>query len=145
MRRERAAALVLVGLLSALPGCSSIDPEPEHTTLIPAKRLNLGSSLSLRVESLLAAGAIYLLVDPLAPNWAVAVEPIGPTRYRLALKMKKFITGGEGESLLVVRRTAEKLRAQHGALGYHLIEYSEGIESHVLIAQRYAHAVVELH
>jgi hypothetical protein len=58
--------------------------------------------------------------------------------------MKKFITGGEGESAAVLRRTAETLRKGRGFSEYAILEHSEGIESHVLIAQRVAHAVIEL-
>jgi hypothetical protein len=58
--------------------------------------------------------------------------------------MKRFITGGEGESSAVFRRTAEKLQHDGGRAGYAVLAYQEGIDSNVLIAQRVASGVVEL-
>jgi hypothetical protein len=93
---------------------------------------------------MVAAGIIWFIVDPLAPNWKVELTSLGRNRYSLELTMKRFITGGEGESAAVVRRTAEKLRQGGGYDGYVLVEMTEGIESRVPIAQRVAHAVVEM-
>jgi hypothetical protein len=114
------------------------------STLIPAKQLNVSPSLSVPAESLVAAGIIFLIIDPLAPNWKVAVEPMGSRLYRVELTMKRFFTGGEGESYQVIRRTAEKLRREGGFNEYAVLEQSESIESRVTIAQRVAHAVIEL-
>lgn len=137
-------ALLAAALLAA-SGCSSIEGETRKPRmLIPAKELNVSSSLSISAESLVAAGVIFLIIDPLAPNWKVEIEPMGSRLYRVELTMKRFITGGEGESYQVIRRTAEKLRREGGFNYYFILEQSEGIESRVPIAQRVAHAVVEL-
>jgi hypothetical protein len=136
----RACAIAAATVVIA--GCSSLD-DTQPTTLIPARSLNLSPSLTIAAESVAAAGIIYAIVDPLAPNWKVEVESLGRQRYRLELTMKRFITGGEGEVGPVVRRAAEKLRRQHGYSDYAVLEQSEGIESR-LIAQRVAHAVIEL-
>jgi hypothetical protein len=144
MRRLVRSALV-AGALLAVPGCSNMEGEPRwHRMLIPAKQLNVSPSLTIPAESIVAGGIIYLIVDPLAPNWKVAVEPIGTRLYRVELTMKRFIVGGEGESYQVIRRTAEKLRRDGGFTEYALLEQSEGIESRVTIPQRVAHAVIEL-
>ena len=140
MRRALAALLAL----AALGACSSIEGDHPERLLIPAKQLNVSPSLTIPAESLVAAGIVFFVVDPLAPNWKVEVESLGLRRYRLALTMKRFITGGEGEAAQVVRRAAEKLRKEGGYAEYAMLEFSEGIESHVLIAQRVAQAVVEL-
>ncbi len=124
-------------------GCSSIDRD-YPSTLIPARTLNLSPSLTIPAESIVAAGIIWLIVDPLAPNWKVEVHSLGDGRFALNLTMKRFITGGEGEAAQVVRRTAEKMRKQGKAAEWALIEMSEGIESKVPIAQRVAQAVIEL-
>jgi hypothetical protein len=138
-------AALLAGALLAASGCSSIEGETKKPNmLIPAKELNVSSSLSIPAESLVAGGIIFLIVDPLAPNWKVQIEPMGTRLYRVELTMKRFITGGEGESYQVIRRTAEKLRREGGFNDYFILEQSEGIESRVTIAQRVAHAVVEL-
>ena len=50
----------------------------------------------------------------------------------------------EGEVGPVLRRTAEKLRRDGRFATYAIVEQSEGIESRVTIAQRVAHALIEL-
>ena len=136
-------AVAAVGLAVALAACSTID-EDSPTTLIPNKTLNLSPSLTIPAETLVAAGLIYWFVDPLAPNWRVEIEALGHKRYRVAMTMKRFITGGEGEVGPVLKRTAEKLRRDTGTSEFVILELSEGIESRVPIAQRVAHAVVQL-
>ncbi len=125
-------------------GCSSMDDYSGPRTLTPARQLNLSPSLALTAEAMVAAGVVYFIVDPLAPNWKVEVAPMGERRYRVSLTMKRFITGGEGESAQVMRRTAEKLRHDGGYAEYAVLAFQEGIESNVLIAQRVANGVVEL-
>jgi hypothetical protein len=44
----------------------------------------------------------------------------------------------------VLRRAAEKLRREKGFGAYVVLEHSEGIESHVLVAQRVATQLIEL-
>ena len=144
MMRHRIACTIAAAALLA-SGCSSMEGENGPRTLIPARQLNVSPSLSIPAESLVAAGIVFLVIDPLAPNWKVEVEPIDARRYRIELTMKRFITGGEGEAGTVVKRTAEKLRKERGYSYYALLEMSEGIESRVPIAQRVAHAVVQLH
>lgn len=143
MLRRRLLALAVSGALF-LAGCTSMDDYSGPRTLIPARTLNVSPSLTIPAEAIVAAGLVYAIIDPLAPNWKVEVEFLGQQRYRVALTMKRFITGGEGESAQVLRRTAEKLQKQHGFSDYAVLAYSEGIESHVLIAQRVAHGLIEL-
>ena len=138
------ATRALLAAAITLGGCSSMDDYSGPRTLIPARSLNVSPSLRIPAEGIAAAGLIYYIVDPLAPNWKVEIEPVGQNRYRVNLTMKRFITGGEGEAVTVFRRTAEKLRQEGGYREYDLVAYSEGIESHVLIAQRVANGVVEL-
>ena len=133
-----AAAAVLF-----VAGCSTIE-DNGPSTLIPAKQLDVSPSLHIPAETMVAGALIYLFVDPLAPNWRVEVEDLGERRFRVEMTMKRFITGGEGEVMPVLRRTADKLRREKGSREYLIVELSEGIESRVPIAQRVAHAVVEL-
>ena len=137
-RALAAAALV------ALAGCHSIDDYTGPRTLIPARTLDVSPSLSIPAEGIVAGALIYAIIDPLAPNWKVDVEPLGTRRYRVNLTMKRFITGGEGESVQVFRRAAEKLQHESGFSEYAILSFSEGIESKVTIAQRVASGVVEL-
>jgi hypothetical protein len=145
VKRKHIAYVLIAGAVLAASGCTSTREPGAPSTLIPASEFNLSPSHSISAEALVAAGVLYLIIDPLAPNWKVEVEAIGPNRYRVAMTMKKFITGGEGEITPVLRRTAEKLRRERGFSDFAVLERSEGIESHVLIAQRVAHAVIELY
>ena len=142
MNRRLGFPLLGVAVL-AFAGCSSID-DTKPTTLIPARTLNISPSLTIPAETVAAASLLYFIVDPLAPNWKVQVEPLGARRYRIAMTMKRFFTGGEGEVGPVLRRTAEKLCQERGCAAYAVLEQSEGIESHVTLAQRVAQAVIEL-
>jgi hypothetical protein len=142
VKRTRSLAAAALAAL-ALAGCSTID-EDSPTTLIPNKTLDISPSLTIPAETLVAGALIYWFVDPLAPNWRVEVEALGEHRFRVAMTMKRFITGGEGEVGAVVRRTAEKLRRDTASREFVILELSEGIESRVPIAQRVAHAVVQL-
>lgn len=138
--------LLTAGLLSAAVaagGCSSLDDNYQRS-LIPARTLRVSPSLTIPAESIVAAGIVFLIIDPLAPNWKVEVEPLGVRRYRIGMTMKRFITGGEGEVGPVLRRAAEKLRQEGGFAEYALLELTEGIESRVPIAQRVAQGVIEL-
>lgn len=141
-RATIAAVLAGAALLSA--GCSSMDDYKGPRTLIPARTLNVSPSLHIPAEGIVAAGVLYYIVDPLAPNWKVEVQPIGAQRYRLSLTMKRFIVGGEGEASAVFRRAAEKLQQENASPDYAVLAYQEGIESHVLIAQRVANGIVQL-
>ena len=135
---------IAAAALVALGGCSNMDDYSGPRTLIPAKTLNVSPSLTLSAEGIAAAGALYFIIDPLAPNWKVELEPLTPSRYRINLTMKRFISGGEGESTQVLRRAAEKLQHEKGYSEYASLSYSEGIDSKVTIAQRVASAVIEL-
>jgi hypothetical protein len=138
-----ALSLAAAAVALALAGCSTID-EDSPTTLIPNKTLDISPSLTIPAETLAAYGIIYWFVDPLAPNWRVKVEALGEQRYRVAMTMKRFITGGEGEVLPVLKRAAEKLRVDTASREFVILELTEGIESRVPVAQRVAHAVVQL-
>jgi len=141
----RSLNLLLLAAVVAIAGCSNISSsENRPSTLIPAKQLNLSPSLTIPAESLIAAGIVFLIIDPLAPNWKVDVESLGQRRFVIRMTMKRFITGGEGEIGPVLRRAAEKLRQEGGYTEYALIELTESIESRVPIAQRVAQGVIEL-
>ena len=144
MIKRTLISALLAGALFAVAGCSSTDSGSDRRTLIPARELNVSPSLTIPAEAFAVAAIAWVIIDPLAPNWKVEVESMGQRRFRVDLTMKRFITGGEGEASAVVKRTAEKLRREGGYAEYALLELTEGIESRVPIAQRVAHAVVEL-
>ena len=137
---------VLAGfsILIAAAGCSTLKEEGAKTTLIPSQALNISQALSIPLEGMVAAGVLYAVIDPLAPNWHIEQTQLGEHRYRIALRKKRFTTGGDGEVMPAFYRRAEQIAKTHGSARYRVIEFSEGIDSEVLVARRVAQGVVEV-
>jgi len=138
-------SLLLAGVC-CLAGCSS--SSVKGTPLLPDKTIRLTSALSVTTESLvsgaLVLGAIYLVYDPLAPNWEIEETRLGEETFRLSLRMKRYHTGGSGESIRIVKRRAQALQEELGYGDYQLEEYSEGIDSQTLGARRIAEGTIRL-
>jgi hypothetical protein len=128
VRRRGIDWLLIAAALLAVAGCSSIDTNGSQRAFVPAATANVNPFL-----------------DSLFPNWKVEVAPLGMQRYRVLLTMRRIFIGGEGESGPVLRGVAETLREQGGYTGYVLLDQTEGIKSHLPLAQRVAYAVVELY
>jgi len=127
--------LLGAGALVLLAGCSSTGAAP----------FTLGMNTSLKWNVALgAAVAIYLIYDPLAPNWELEEAKLSDDTYRLSMKMKRFHTGGSGEAMQILKRRATQLREEGGHVRYEILEYTEGIESRTLGAQRVAEGVVRV-
>lgn len=141
---KRGLTLLACAVLAA--GCST--SPTSGTPLIPDKTIRLTSSLNLPLASVasgaLAAAAIYFIYDPLAPNWEIEESRLGDDTFRLSLRMKRYHTGGAGESIQIFKRRAEQLQSQLGYSGYQLVEYTEGIDSQTLGARRVAEGKVKL-
>lgn len=149
--RVKCLALCLIAALTA--GCANSVSRGAAVTdsagvplspLIPNKALQISSGLSLSMENIALIALIGWAVDPLAPNWQLAQMPLGADRVRISLRKKRFTSGGDGEAQQLFARRAEKLAREGGYAQYHVIEYSEGIESALPIAQRVAQGVIEL-
>lgn len=143
----RAVAVAsLIGATLALGACGSLDSNP--SPLFSDKKLQLTGETSVKLSSLVnaavVAAAIYVIYDPLAPNWEVEEQRLSGDIYRLSMKMKRFHTGGAGESIQVLKRRASTLREQHGYHGYQIVEYTEGIDSQTLGARRVAAGLIRL-
>lgn len=138
--------LLLVLVAGSLAGCAS--QGGSSAPLIPDKTLNLTSSLKLPLASVasgaLALAAINVIYDPLAPNWEIEQMRLDEDTFRLSLRMKRYHTGGAGESMQVVKRRAQQLQSQLGFGGYQIMEYSEGIDSETLGARRVAESTIKL-
>jgi hypothetical protein len=151
----RARSWLAVVAAIACAGCSTINSDgsiKEARPLLGTKELQLTADFALKPEFLLLGVAVYLIVDPLAPNWKIEQSEPFPGEYHLALK-KKGITnegGGDGEARVVFLRRAESLAREHGTArpglnsGYTVLEFTEGIESEYPFARRVAHGVVML-
>ncbi len=139
-------ARFVAALLALLPlaACVRVGEEAARTPLIPDKVLRLTPSLSVPLEAVAAGAILFVVIDPLAPNWEVETRMLGERRYVMALTMKRFTSGGEGEAYQVLQRAAERLQQEAGAASFEVAAFSEGIESTVPFVRRVARAVIEL-
>ena len=144
---------VIWSVLLTLAGCSSLatDGTPGADIsgniirpIIPNKSLVLSNSLSIPVEALALGAGIYFVVDPFSPNWQVEEARIGENRFRISLRKKRFATGGDGEAAQIFYRRAEQIVREFGASGYVILEFGEGVESTVPIAQRVAGGIIQV-
>ena len=131
------AALVL-WVLIGIAGCSSV----------PDRTVKLSPSVAISLEKMVFwgayAGAAYLILDPLEPNWEIEQASFPGGRYHFLLRMKRVYAGGAGESRMVFHQRAKELMRQNGYDGYEVLEYSEGMESSVLGSQRVSRGVIRL-
>jgi hypothetical protein len=137
---------LMVVACATLVGCSSTGSG--SSSLIPNKTLQLTANTSVSLASLAAAAvvgaAIYVVYDPLAPNWEIEESQLNEDTYRLSLKMKRFHTGGAGESIQILKRRATQLQYEQGFGGYQILEYTEGIDSQTIGARRVGEGVIRM-
>jgi hypothetical protein len=138
------AAVLLLSSALTLGGCSSTSTSP----LIPNKSIYLTAKTSVSYTALASAAviaaAIYLVYDPLAPNWEIEESKLNGDVYRMSLKMKRYHTGGAGESIQILKRRASQLQYEQGFGSYQILEYTEGIDSQTIGARRVAEGVIRL-
>ncbi|HZV55631.1 MAG TPA: hypothetical protein VFF82_11885 [Rhodocyclaceae bacterium] len=143
----RQAAILLASM--ALCACSTTEKAiPSSGTLLPNASLKVSPSISVALEKIVIwgtlAGAAYLVLDPLAPNWKIEEAPLGDSHIHFSLQMKRFYTGGAGEARAVFNRRAKELMRLNDYDGYQVVEYSESLNSSVLGSQRTAEGVIRL-
>lgn len=113
--------------------------------IVPDAGIRLTPNFKLSLESMLIGAAIYYFVDPLAPNWEGEMRRVGDDTFSIALRSKRFrSTGGDGEAGRVFRRNAEQIVREGGFGGYDILAYSEGIESELIGAYRYAEGTIRV-
>jgi hypothetical protein len=96
------------------------------------------------METTVLGTALYWEIEPLTPNWQIEQASLGADRVRISLRKKRFISGGDGEAWQSFARRAEQLARDGGYAGYTVMEYTEGVESTLPLAQRVAQGVVRL-
>ena len=152
-RRLLLFALLCCGLAGCgamnYPGPTSLSGNlPAQGPIVPDTTLNLTQSLGISLEKIVFwgayAGAAYLIIEPLAPNWEIEQAAFPDSHYHFSLKMKRFYAGGAGESRMVFHQRAKELMRQGGYDGYQVLEYTEGMESSVLGSQRVSQGVIRL-
>ncbi len=136
----------LLTVASCLSACTSTSQV--GSPLVPDKSIQLTSKLALPMADLATAAvvayAVNMFYDPLAPNWEIEETRLSEDTYRFALKMKRYHTGGAGESVQILKRRASQLQMEQGFGTYLLMTYSEGVESETLGARRVAEGTIRL-
>lgn len=90
------------------------------------------------------AAVAVVVMDAFAPNWDIREARFPGNQYQLFMQMKRAYNGGVGEARVVFQRRAKELMRAGGFDGYEVLEYSEGMESSLLGAQRNATGVIKL-
>lgn len=152
MNTRSLVGLVLAALL--VSACTLTVPRrldqtfPGAGPLIPDTNFQLTPSYAVSLEKLIywggTAAVAYLILDPLAPNWAIEEARFPSGHVHLSMHMKRYYAGGAGEARVVFHRRAKELVREGKFDGYQVIEYSEGMESSVLGSQRVGEGVILL-
>jgi len=136
---KKLGATLIAG--ACLAGCGGTPLIPNETIQLTAKT---GISLSSLATVAVVGAAIYLVYDPLAPNWEIEEAKLSPDVYRFSMKMKRYHTGGAGESVQILKRRASQLQYENGFSSYQILEYTEGIDSQTIGARRMAEGTIRL-
>ena len=97
-----------------------------------------------KIFSPLNAAVLYIVYDPLAPNWTVQERQFDQDLFHLEMRAKSFRTGGDGEAFQILKRRAALLQREKGYASYKVLSYSEGIESSTPLTHRVAEGTYQL-
>lgn len=164
-------AVLLVGCTTLEPGpigkTSSVNPVSGELRTQPALELPQNAEVSAETGAVAGALAIfghpvsalglpgevfsaqqsallYIIYDPLAPNWSIKERALGKDSYYISLRAKSFRTGGDGEAIQILKRRAIQLKRERGYDDYRIVDYSEGIESSTPFTHRYSEGTIQL-
>jgi hypothetical protein len=116
--------------------------------IIPDEAIELTATQSYSYADVLGVAAIavvtWVVVDPLAPNWEVKEGRTADNRWRIAMRKKNFTTGGDGEAVELLHRHAARLAETQGYRRYQIVTFTEGVQSDVPFAHRWARGEIEL-
>jgi hypothetical protein len=87
---------------------------------------------------------LYIIYDPLAPNWTIRERVLNADTYHFALRAKSFRTGGDGEAIQIVKRRALQLQREKGYTAYRILDYTEGMESSTPFTHRVSEGTIQL-
>jgi hypothetical protein len=129
-------------------GTTELKSIPSTGAIIPNTTIQIGPTIGYTVEQIaVAAGAgalLYVVYDPLAPNWNIEEKSLSEDTFYLSLRAKSFRTGGDGESMQIVKRRALQLQREKGYASYRILDYSEGIESSTPLTHRVSEGTIQL-
>lgn len=155
MKKASIGALLVAS--SVLAACGTVGravndtlggTHPGTGPVVPDGIVQLSANNVYSVEKLVvgaaAIGLIYVVYDPLAPNWAVEEKALNAETYYLSMRAKSFRTGGDGEAMMILKRRALKLQREKGFAGYRILDYSEGVESSTPFTRRFSEGTIQL-
>ena len=87
---------------------------------------------------------LYLIYDPMAPNWTIKETRLDVSTYHLSLQAKRYRVGGDGEAMRILKRRADFLKREQGYADYRILDYSEGIESSTPWTHRFGEGTIQL-
>jgi hypothetical protein len=157
MRNRLLIAIFLIGVA----GCATppkLEDIPPSGTILPSDgKVQVTSNISYTYEELLLGPIsnwainqlwnyplnLYFVYQPFAKNWTMEEAVLDPNTYYVRLQAKRFRTGGDGEAMSVLKRRATQIQHEHGFTGYRILDYSEGIESNTIGAQKYSEGIIQ--
>lgn len=101
-------------------------------------QINLQSHDNLALVAV--GGAAYYYYSK---NWTLDEAPQGNDRFRITLKKNMHRQDGDSEADSLFKRRAKEISAENGFDGYRILEYTEGIESADIGAQRVAQGTIQ--
>ena len=144
----RLLLLVLSSALISACGTTETKSIPGSGYLLPNATVKIGPTIAYSVESLAVAGAtgalLYVVYDPLAPNWNIEEKALSEDVFYLSLRAKSFRIGGDGEAIQVLKRRALQLQRERGYADYRILDYSEGVESGTPLTHRVSEGTIQL-
>jgi|SRR5690554_3223368 len=78
------------------------------------------------------------------PGWDVKVTQLDARRFRLDLRMRTLINGGDGEARTAFLRSAREIVESGGFAGYDVLRYEESIDAGLFFARRGAHGEIRV-
>jgi hypothetical protein len=141
-------AAMLVAVMLGLSACAGVD-EAIRSVDTRTRQDVAAAGLAYKLvkpsgADLVIFGLAYLVYDPFAPNWEIQETRLSEDIFLMRLDMKRHSSGGEGEAIHVFKRRAAQLQRELGYDDYHILNYSEGIESATFAAYRVGEGRVQL-
>jgi hypothetical protein len=151
MKTMRCAKLLpawVAALAVAACGTTQSTAIPDKGTLLPNATIAVSPHVSYTLEQVAMAGlagaVLYIVYDPLAPNWKIEEKVLNEDTYFLSMQAKSFRTGGDGEAIRLFKRRALQLQRERGYSGYRILDYSEGVESSTPLTHRVSEGTIQL-
>ena len=137
MRAFAAACIVLL-----LTACQHAQPRAQGSETFEGETREVATKeQTVPGDSIPAWGRVG---DLKVPGWEVKVTRIAEDRFRLDLRMRTVIAGGDGEARTAFLRSAREIVDAGGYAGFDVMRYEEGIDSGLLFARRGASGVIRV-